>query len=159
MELSEEEDKMVVLREGILEHVSRLQGDVGVCFKLQARGEPELSQAEKRRIAAELLAESLPRFLAKFHTVLLEEHAPYFRAMAQSSLSEDESYEINFYLEQLHQRLNSNRPQVRKKGITRWFHKLWKKGITRWFHKLWKKGITRWFHKEFVKPPSDTLLP
>lgn len=66
-------------------------------FKSQQIGDPELLDSEKRVIAESILDRNCGTFLARFGTYLLEDHLAYF-----NDCSEDQRYEVDFYLKRLH---------------------------------------------------------
>ena len=64
-------------------------------FKSQQRGEPELTERQRRRLAAEVLERSPALFLARFGAHLAEAHLEYFDSMAEGDT------EVAFHLKRL----------------------------------------------------------
>ncbi|XP_075225481.1 uncharacterized protein LOC142326721 [Lycorma delicatula] len=77
-------------------------------FKSQQIGEPELLDSEKRVIAESVLNHNKGTFLARFGSFLLEEHLDYF-----TDCSEEERYEVDFYLKTLHAAHNKSIGKVK----------------------------------------------
>ncbi|KAG8228181.1 hypothetical protein J437_LFUL014416 [Ladona fulva] len=89
----------------------RLEGELlnflagtNALFKSQQIGDPELTFAQKRSIAAELLRKSPSQFLSRFGTKIKPEHLKYFVPMR-------DDYEVDFYFRKL-QRLHSKELNV-----------------------------------------------
>lgn len=76
-------------------------------FKSQQIGDPELSDSEKRVIAESVLDRNRGTFLARFGNFLLEKHLDYF-----NDCSEEERYEVDFYLKRLHAAHNKSVSKV-----------------------------------------------
>ncbi|KAJ1519506.1 hypothetical protein ONE63_004790 [Megalurothrips usitatus] len=68
-------------------------------FKSQQKGDPELPEEQKRKIAEDLLDHSPARFLSRFGQCLREDHLKYFSGDAP--MLRRESYEINYHLKGL----------------------------------------------------------
>lgn len=68
-------------------------------FKSQQKGDPELSQDQKRSIAEDLLDQSPASFLRRFGQCLQKEHLRYFSG--EAALLKREAYEIKFHLKEL----------------------------------------------------------
>uniref|UniRef100_A0A1B6ECE4 CCD97-like C-terminal domain-containing protein n=1 Tax=Clastoptera arizonana TaxID=38151 RepID=A0A1B6ECE4_9HEMI len=104
LDSSNEEKMSLDLRCNILDHlsVSKIAH-----FKSQQVGEPELSITEKREIAESLLERSPTLFLSRFGIHLEEEHLIYFEKCVNG-----DSYEINFYLEEIKRSHSKRKSEV-----------------------------------------------
>ena len=92
-------------REQILSHVSNYSE---IFSRSQQRDDPELSDVEKRKIAATLLDSSPSNFLARFGKVLEPSHLPYFHKFKSIP-------EVTFYLQQLEERTNLSETVVKNR--------------------------------------------
>lgn len=103
------EEKPPSLRDHILSHLISCDD---VHFKSQQIGDPELTMDEKKKILESVLDRSFSTFLSRFGHSLLPEHLEYFEKP-----NENESYEVQFYLDKL--RKNNCKPvtKVRIKKI------------------------------------------
>lgn len=79
------------LQESIIAHVVKQKE---AFFKSQQRGEPTLTNQQKRAIALELLESSPSVFLSRYGSYLEEAHFQYF-------LQLEGTYEVKFYLEKI----------------------------------------------------------
>ncbi|RZF44496.1 hypothetical protein LSTR_LSTR002269 [Laodelphax striatellus] len=95
------------LRDEILDYLSKSKE---AHFKSQQRGEPELEEAEKRSIAEEVLNRSKSIFLSRFGEHILEKHLDYFEIC-----SDEERYEVDFYLQKLRGHKSTNKVRVRNR--------------------------------------------
>ncbi|XP_054258032.1 uncharacterized protein LOC128982953 isoform X2 [Macrosteles quadrilineatus] len=93
-ERSQTEKNRLDLKDKLLDHLS-LSKDAH--FKSQQIGEPDLNQAEKRKIAENVLKHSPGLFLARFGIHLLEEHLDYF----DTDMPSQEAYEVSYHIKQL----------------------------------------------------------
>ncbi len=95
----EEEEEEDSEEEDLDEERSALLSALAKCpvahFKSQQRGEPELTERQRRRLAAEVLERSPALFLARFGAHLAEAHLEYFDSMAEWDT------EVAFHLKRL----------------------------------------------------------
>ena len=98
-DVEEEEEEEDSEEEDLDEERSALLSALAKCpvahFKSQQRGEPELTERQRRRLAAEVLERSPALFLARFGAHLAEAHLEYFDSMAEGDK------EVAFHLKRL----------------------------------------------------------
>lgn len=98
-------------KESILDSVSKSQG----FFKSQQVGEKDLTLAEKRDIADDLLSKNVPLFLQRYWKYIKLEDTSYFDSF--------ECYEVKFYMDEIKKfrdpRKNKNSVKNRRFGALR----------------------------------------
>lgn len=83
------EDSTDILKASILEHISK---NTEAYFKSQQKDEPDLTVADKWKIAETLLNKSVPTFLSRYAKYLLAEHLDYF--------ADNDDSLVQYYVEQ-----------------------------------------------------------
>ncbi|KFM57550.1 Coiled-coil domain-containing protein 97, partial [Stegodyphus mimosarum] len=106
VDIVKESDEISLMRNSILDCVAKSDG----FFKSQQVGEIDLTIAEKREIASNLLGRNVPLFLQRYWKYIKLEDVPFFD-------SHQADYEVNFYLTEIRKNHNcrSNKVRVRNR--------------------------------------------